>query len=75
LVLKIEPGKRTVIHLAAKCGQARILGWLAQYLSRNGVDLNHKDSQGNTALHFAAKYNHLSSIKVNIVKYLLKSNG
>lgn len=72
MVLNVEPGKRTVIHLAAKYGQAQILDWLAQYLNQNGVDVNHKDDQGNTAIHLAAKYNHISSIKVIIDNYLLK---
>ena len=32
-VLEVEPGEKTILHLAAKCGQAHILNWLAQYLN------------------------------------------
>ncbi|XP_015782810.1 uncharacterized protein LOC107360629 [Tetranychus urticae] len=70
MVLESEPGERTLLHFTAKCGQEEILNWLVGFMIFNGVDINQRDMQGNTALHFAAKFNQTSSFKI-----LVMNNG
>jgi glycerophosphodiester phosphodiesterase len=48
-----------VLALAAKADSVDIV----KLLVKAGVDINYKDEQGETALHLAARYNHLESCK------------
>ncbi|KAH9368902.1 hypothetical protein HPB48_004401 [Haemaphysalis longicornis] len=62
---QIDPseGNRTLLHLAAKYGQERTVRWLAGYMQDNRLNINRKDSDGNTAMHLAARYGHITVIK------------
>ncbi|XP_064471297.1 uncharacterized protein LOC135385740 isoform X2 [Ornithodoros turicata] len=65
--LNPSEGQRTLLHLAAKYGQEKMVHWLAEYMNNNDLNINRKDSEGNTAVHLAAKYGHVTALKVLIL--------
>lgn len=60
-------GNRTLLHLAAKYGQERVVRWLAEYMQNNNLNINRKDNDGNTPVHLAAKHGHISVIKTLVL--------
>ncbi|XP_056144690.1 synphilin-1 [Lampris incognitus] len=58
----------SLIHYAARYGQEKVLLWLLQFMQEQAISLDEVDHQGNTAVHVAAQYGHLSCIQT-LVEY------
>ncbi|XP_059403747.1 synphilin-1-like [Carassius carassius] len=58
----------SLIHYAARHGQERVLLWLLQFMQEQGISLDEADQNGNTAVHVAAQFGHLSCIQT-LVEY------
>ncbi|XP_052419229.1 synphilin-1-like [Carassius gibelio] len=58
----------SLIHYAARHGQERVLLWLLQYMQEQGISLDEADQNGNTAVHVAAQFGHLSCVQT-LVEY------
>ncbi|XP_016118963.1 synphilin-1-like [Sinocyclocheilus grahami] len=54
----------SLIHYAARHGQERVLLWLLQFMQEQAISLDEADQNGNTAVHVAAQYGHLSCVQV-----------
>jgi ankyrin repeat protein len=60
--------------LAAKHGENEILKFILSEMYKNQLSIDLTDSNGNTALHLAAKYCHLDCLCVRLtVLFLFKS--
>uniref|UniRef100_A0A087X3Y6 Synuclein, alpha interacting protein n=1 Tax=Poecilia formosa TaxID=48698 RepID=A0A087X3Y6_POEFO len=57
-----------VIHYAARYGQEKVLLWLLQFMQEQAISLDEVDQNGNTAVHVAAQYGHLTCIQT-LVEY------
>ncbi|XP_043103694.1 synphilin-1 isoform X2 [Puntigrus tetrazona] len=58
----------SLIHYAARHGQERVLLWLLQFMQEQGISLDEADQNGNTAVHVAAQFGHLSCVQT-LVEY------
>ncbi|XP_013885194.1 synphilin-1 [Austrofundulus limnaeus] len=58
----------SLIHYAARYGQEKVLLWLLQFMQEQGISLDEVDQNGNTAVHVAAQYGHLTCIQT-LVEY------
>ncbi|XP_042083169.1 synphilin-1 isoform X2 [Haplochromis burtoni] len=58
----------SLIHYAARYGQEKVLLWLLQFMQEQAISLDEVDQNGNTAVHIAAQYGHLSCIQT-LVEY------
>ena len=59
---------QTTLHLAAKCGSSKICKLIVEV--HKGLDINNKDYNGNTPIHFAVEESQLET-----VKYLFDKGG
>lgn len=68
-VTQVAPpeGTRSLLHYAAKYGRERLCYWLSDYMEENNIDINRRDSGGNSSLHLAAKYGHIECAKCLIL--------
>lgn len=51
------------LHLSL-CLQEKVLLWLLQFMQEQAISLDEVDQNGNTAVHVAAQYGHLTCIQV-----------
>ncbi|KAK5617268.1 hypothetical protein CRENBAI_009008 [Crenichthys baileyi] len=58
----------SLIHYAARYGQEKVLLWLLQFMQEQAISLDELDQNGNTAVHVAAQYGHLTCIQT-LVEY------
>ncbi|XP_051508618.1 synphilin-1-like [Myxocyprinus asiaticus] len=58
----------SLIHYAARYGQERVLLWLLQFMQEQAIFLDEVDQNGNTAVHVAAQYGHLTCVQT-LVEY------
>ncbi|XP_033475855.2 synphilin-1 isoform X1 [Epinephelus lanceolatus] len=58
----------SLIHYAARYGQEKVLLWLLQFMQEQAISLDEVDQNGNTAVHVAAQYGHLTCIQT-LVEY------
>ncbi|XP_008334693.1 synphilin-1 isoform X2 [Cynoglossus semilaevis] len=58
----------SLIHYAARYGQEKVLLWLLQFMQEQAISLDEVDQKGNTAVHVAAQYGHLTCIQT-LVEY------
>uniref|UniRef100_A0A3B4UWS3 Synuclein, alpha interacting protein n=1 Tax=Seriola dumerili TaxID=41447 RepID=A0A3B4UWS3_SERDU len=58
----------SLIHYAARYGQEKVLLWLLQFMQEQAISLDEVDQHGNTAVHVAAQYGHLTCIQT-LVEY------
>ncbi|XP_041760396.1 synphilin-1 isoform X1 [Coregonus clupeaformis] len=58
----------SLIHYAARYGQEKVLLWLLQFMQEQAISLDEVDQYGNSAVHVAAQYGHLTSIQT-LVEY------
>ncbi|XP_041642470.1 synphilin-1 isoform X2 [Cheilinus undulatus] len=58
----------SLIHYAARHGQEKVLLWLLQFMQEQAISLDEVDQNGNTAVHVAAQYGHLTCIQT-LVEY------
>lgn len=58
---------RSCLHFAAKHGENEILRYILSEMYKQQLSLDIQDSNGNTAAHLAAKYNHLDCLQVNLL--------
>ncbi|CAL9707727.1 unnamed protein product [Knipowitschia caucasica] len=58
----------SLIHYAAQYGQEKVLLWLLQFMQEQAISLDEADPHGNTAVHTAAQYGHLTCIQT-LVEY------
>ncbi|CAJ1069658.1 synphilin-1 isoform X1 [Xyrichtys novacula] len=58
----------SLIHYAARYGQEKVLLWLLQFMQEQAISLDEVDQNGNTAVHIAAQYGHLTCIQT-LVEY------
>lgn len=58
----------SLIHYAARYGQEKVLLWLLQFMQEQAISLDEIDQNGNTAVHVAAQYGHLTCIQT-LVEY------
>ncbi|XP_036000173.1 synphilin-1 [Fundulus heteroclitus] len=58
----------SLIHYAARYGQEKVLLWLLQFMQEQAISLDEVDQNGNTAVHVAAHYGHLTCIQT-LVEY------
>ncbi|KAF4110429.1 hypothetical protein G5714_009681 [Onychostoma macrolepis] len=58
----------SLIHYAARHGQERVLLWLLQFMQEQAISLDEADQNGNTAVHVAAQFGHLSCVQT-LVEY------
>ncbi|KAK9971180.1 hypothetical protein ABG768_027069 [Culter alburnus] len=58
----------SLIHYAARHGQERVLLWLLQFMQEQAISLDEVDQNGNSAVHVAAQYGHLSCVQT-LVEY------
>lgn len=64
---------RSYIHFAAKHGENEILRTILTEMYKLNLSVDIKDSNGNTAAHLAAKYNHLDCLQVNFfLQFILR---
>ena len=63
-----SPCGQTALHLAAKCGSSKICKLILEV--HKGLDINKKDINGNTPIHFAVEESQLET-----VKYLFDKGG
>uniref|UniRef100_A0A672FA53 Synuclein, alpha interacting protein n=1 Tax=Salarias fasciatus TaxID=181472 RepID=A0A672FA53_SALFA len=54
----------SLIHYAARYGQEKVLLWLLQFMQEQAISLDELDQNGNSAVHVAAQYGHLTCIQV-----------
>ncbi|XP_067132705.1 uro-adherence factor A-like isoform X1 [Centruroides vittatus] len=68
-VTQVAPpeGTRSLLHYAAKYGREKLCYWLSDYMEENNIDINRRDSGGNSSLHLAAKYGHIECVKCLIL--------
>lgn len=59
-----QDGSRPLLHWVSKYGQVNILAWLLEHMANNGIDINLRDQDGNTAVHLAARYDYASCIRI-----------
>lgn len=53
------------LHLSLSvCLQEKVLLWLLQFMQEQAISLDEVDQNGNTAVHVAAQYGHLTCIQV-----------
>lgn len=50
------------------CLQEKVLLWLLQFMQEQAISLDEVDQNGNTAVHVAAQYGHLTCIQVRSVQ-------
>lgn len=53
-----------VTDLASRVLQERVLLWLLQFMQEQAISLDEVDQNGNSAVHVAAQYGHLSCVQV-----------
>lgn len=53
-----------VTNLGARVFQERVLLWLLQFMQEQAISLDEVDQNGNSAVHVAAQYGHLSCVQV-----------
>uniref|UniRef100_A0A672J295 Synuclein, alpha interacting protein n=1 Tax=Salarias fasciatus TaxID=181472 RepID=A0A672J295_SALFA len=58
----------SLIHYAARYGQEKVLLWLLQFMQEQAISLDELDQNGNSAVHVAAQYGHLTCIQT-LVEY------
>ncbi|KAJ7993765.1 hypothetical protein DPEC_G00258080 [Dallia pectoralis] len=58
----------SLIHYAARYGQEKVLLWLLQFMQEQAISLDEVDQHGNSAVHVAAQYGHLTCIQT-LVEY------
>ncbi|KAL0978927.1 hypothetical protein UPYG_G00177930 [Umbra pygmaea] len=58
----------SLIHYAARYGQEKVLLWLLQFMQEQAISLDEVDQYGNSAVHVAAQYGHLTCIQT-LVEY------
>ncbi|KAM4576766.1 synphilin-1 isoform 1-T2 [Odontesthes bonariensis] len=58
----------SLIHYAGRYGQEKVLLWLLQFMQEQAISLDEVDQNGNTAVHVAAQYGHLTCIQT-LVEY------
>ncbi|XP_062272807.1 synphilin-1 [Scomber scombrus] len=58
----------SLIHYAGRHGQEKVLLWLLQFMQEQAISLDEIDQNGNTAVHVAAQYGHLTCIQT-LVEY------
>ncbi|XP_057687279.1 synphilin-1 [Corythoichthys intestinalis] len=58
----------SLIHYAARYGQEKVLLWLLQFMQEQAISLDEVDHNGNTGVHVAALYGHLTCIQT-LVEY------
>nr|XP_057926451.1 synphilin-1 [Doryrhamphus excisus] len=58
----------SLIHYAARYGQEKVLLWLLQFMQEQAISLDEVDHNGNTGVHVAAQYGHLTCIQT-LVEY------
>lgn len=58
----------SLIHYAARHGQEKVLLWLLQFMQEQAISLDEVDQNGNSAVHVAAQYGHLTCIQT-LVEY------
>ncbi|CAL1276031.1 unnamed protein product [Larinioides sclopetarius] len=58
-----QSDSRSLLHISARYGQCTVLEWLLNYMKSQELDAGIVDSEGNTALHLAAKYGHINCVK------------
>ncbi|KAG8175241.1 hypothetical protein JTE90_012609 [Oedothorax gibbosus] len=58
-----QSSSRSLLHIAAKYGQYATVEWILNYMVSQDLDASLTDSEGNTAVHFAAKYGHINCVK------------
>ncbi|XP_061835941.1 synphilin-1 [Nerophis lumbriciformis] len=58
----------SLIHYAARYGQEKVLLWLLQFMQEQAISLDEVDQHGNTGVHVAAQYGHLTCIQT-LVEY------
>lgn len=56
--------KSPLIRLFSLCLQEKVLLWLLQFMQEQAISLDEVDQNGNTAVHVAAQYGHLTYIQV-----------
>ncbi|KAF3851543.1 hypothetical protein F7725_013315, partial [Dissostichus mawsoni] len=58
----------SLIHYSARYGQEKVLLWLLQFMQEQAISLDEVDQNGNSAVHVAAQYGHLTCIQT-LVEY------
>lgn len=58
----------SLIHYAARYGKEKVLLWLLQFMQEQAISLDEVDQYGNSAVHIAAQYGHLTCIQT-LVEY------
>ncbi|XP_069562022.1 synphilin-1 [Brachyistius frenatus] len=58
----------SLIHYAGRYGQEKVLLWLLQFMQEQAISLDEVEQNGNTAVHVAAQYGHLTCIQT-LVEY------
>ncbi|XP_051924885.1 synphilin-1 isoform X2 [Hippocampus zosterae] len=58
----------SLIHYAARYGQEKVLLWLLQFMQEQAISLDEADHNGNTGVHVAAQYGHLTCVQT-LVEY------
>ncbi|XP_037114871.1 synphilin-1 isoform X1 [Syngnathus acus] len=58
----------SLIHYAARYGQEKVLLWLLQFMQEQAISLDEVDQNGNTGVHVAAQYGHLTCTQT-LVEY------
>ncbi len=59
----LDPNERSCLHFAAKHGENEILRHILSEMYQLNLSVDLRDSNGNTAAHLAAKYNHLDCLQ------------
>lgn len=57
------------------CFQEKVLLWLLQFMQEQAISLDEVDQNGNTAVHVAAQYGHLTCIQVCTACFLTAFSG
>ncbi|MEQ2217870.1 hypothetical protein XENOCAPTIV_025004, partial [Xenoophorus captivus] len=63
-----RPGNRVVSCFLCASVQEKVLLWLLQFMQEQAISLDEVDQNGNTAVHVAAQYGHLTCIQT-LVEY------